>query len=68
MAKEPALVFASMNMGVIILGTLVGAGLFKEKLTRSNVLGFGAGAFCCGGAGLGKILKPKIFIIKITRK
>ncbi len=39
MAKEPALVFASMNMGVIILGTLVGAGLFKEKLTRSNVLG-----------------------------
>lgn len=37
--EHPALVFASMNMGVIILGTLVGAVAFREPLSRINVLG-----------------------------
>lgn len=37
--EHPALVFASMNMGVITLGTLVGALAFHEPLTRVNVLG-----------------------------
>lgn len=36
---HPALVFASMNMGVITLGTLVGALVFREPLTRVNGLG-----------------------------
>lgn len=37
--EHPALVFASMNMGVITLGTLVGALVFREPLTRVNGLG-----------------------------
>lgn len=37
--EHPALVFASMNMGVITLGTLVGALAFREPLTRVNGLG-----------------------------
>ncbi|WP_185975389.1 EamA family transporter [Achromobacter sp. LC458] len=37
--EHPALVFASMNMGVITLGTLVGALVFREPLTRINALG-----------------------------
>ncbi|TDR31272.1 EamA/RhaT family transporter [Hydromonas duriensis] len=38
-SDNPTLVFAGMNVGVIALGTLVGAGLFREKLSRINVLG-----------------------------
>ena len=30
-----------MNMGVIVLGTLVGALLFREKLSPTNLLGVG---------------------------
>ena len=37
--EHPALVFASMNMGVITLGTLVGALVFREPLTRLNGAG-----------------------------
>lgn len=36
---NPTLVFSAMNIGVISLGTLVGAGLFKEKLSWINALG-----------------------------
>ena len=36
---NPTLVFAGMNMGVIALGTLVGAGVFKEKLSVLNIAG-----------------------------
>lgn len=36
---HPALVFASMNMGVIALGTMVGALVFREPLSRLNGLG-----------------------------
>lgn len=38
-AENPSTVFAGMNMGVIILGTLVGAYFFKEKLSKINILG-----------------------------
>lgn len=38
-AENPSTVFAGMNMGVIILGTLIGAFFFKEKLSKINVLG-----------------------------
>lgn len=31
--QNPALVFAAMNIGVIVLGTLVGVGIFKERAT-----------------------------------
>lgn len=37
--QNPTLVFSAMNIGVISLGTLVGAGLFKEKLLWVNALG-----------------------------
>lgn len=39
MAENPSTVFAAMNIGVIILGTLVGILLFKEKLNRLNYIG-----------------------------
>lgn len=39
MSDTPALVFTSMNIGVIILGTLTGVILFKEKISRINGLG-----------------------------
>ncbi len=38
---SPALIFSVMNMGVIVLGTLVGALLFREKLSPTNLLGVG---------------------------
>lgn len=37
--NDPALVFSAMNIGVISLGTLVGALIFKERLSRVNLLG-----------------------------
>lgn len=36
---NPTLVFAAMNIGVISVGTLVGAGLFREPLSRVNGIG-----------------------------
>ncbi|MCV2484652.1 EamA family transporter [Flavobacterium sp. SH_e] len=38
-AENPSTVFAGMNMGVIVLGTIVGAYFFKEKLSKINILG-----------------------------
>lgn len=37
--NDPTLVFAGMNIGVIALGTLVGALLFREKISRVNAIG-----------------------------
>lgn len=36
---HPALVFASMNIGVVALGALVGVLLFRERLSRLNLAG-----------------------------
>lgn len=36
---NPTLVFSAMNIGVISLGTLIGAGVFKEKLSWVNASG-----------------------------
>lgn len=41
MADNPSVVFAAMNMGVIIVGSLVGILIFKEKLNRLNYWGLG---------------------------
>ena len=38
-AKNPSTVFAGMNMGVIIMGSLVGIFVFKEKLSKTNFIG-----------------------------
>lgn len=35
--QHPALVFASMNLGVVVLGALAGVLLFRERLSRLNV-------------------------------
>lgn len=37
--ENPSIVFTMMNIGVIVVGTLVGLFLFKEKLTRINLIG-----------------------------
>ncbi|MDO4251126.1 MAG: EamA/RhaT family transporter [Moraxella sp.] len=39
MSDTPTLVFAGMNMGVIVLGALTGLLIFKEKLSAINALG-----------------------------
>ena len=38
-SENPSTVFAGMNMGVIILGSLVGLLFFKEKLSKTNLIG-----------------------------
>ena len=39
LAENPSTVFAAMNLGVIIAGTLIGVIAFKEKLTKLNYVG-----------------------------
>jgi drug/metabolite transporter (DMT)-like permease len=39
LSKNPSAVFSSMNIGVIILGTLIGVFIFKEKLSMLNKAG-----------------------------
>lgn len=41
LATNPTTVFAAMNMGVIILGGLVGVFFFREKLSKLNYIGLG---------------------------
>lgn len=38
-SENPSTVFAGMNMGVIVIGSLVGIFIFKEKVTKLNVTG-----------------------------
>jgi drug/metabolite transporter (DMT)-like permease len=40
-ADNPSTVFAAMNMGVIILGSLLGILVFKEKMSTRNYVGLG---------------------------
>lgn len=42
---SPTIVFAAMNIGVISLGTMVGAGLFGERPSRTNYGGVGLAIF-----------------------
>lgn len=39
--QHPALVFASMNLGVVVLGALTGMLVFRERLGRLNLAGLG---------------------------
>ncbi|MCR8560576.1 DMT family transporter [Mucilaginibacter sp. BJC16-A38] len=39
LSKNPSIVFASMNIGVIVFGTLIGVFIFKEKLSLFNKIG-----------------------------
>lgn len=38
-SNDPTLVFAGMNLGIIVLGTLTGALAFKEKISTANRIG-----------------------------
>ncbi|WP_268849527.1 EamA/RhaT family transporter [Flavobacterium aestivum] len=38
-SQNPSTVFAGMNMGVIVIGSLVGIFIFKEKVTKLNLTG-----------------------------
>ena len=48
-AGNPTLVFAGMNIGVICLGTIIGALVFKEKISKLNWIGiiFSLSAIFC---------------------
>ena len=39
LSNQPSLVFSSMNIGVILLGSAVGVLIFREKLSRLNYAG-----------------------------
>jgi len=39
LSNQPSLVFSSMNIGVILLGSAVGIFIFREKLSRLNYAG-----------------------------
>ncbi len=39
LSENPSTVFATMNMGVIILGSLIGVLVFKERLNKMNYFG-----------------------------
>lgn len=39
LSSNPSTVFAAMNLGVIVVGTLVGIIVFKEKLSKLNYFG-----------------------------
>ena len=39
MADNPSTVFAAMNIGVIIIGSLIGIVVFKERLSKLNYVG-----------------------------
>ena len=39
LSNEPSVVFSAMNIGVILMGSLVGILIFKEKLNKLNYIG-----------------------------
>ncbi len=39
-SHRPSVVFSSLDIGVIFLGSLVGIIIFREKLTKLNIIGF----------------------------
>ncbi|RPD86961.1 DMT family transporter [Neisseria weixii] len=47
-SDNPTLVFAGINMGVIVLGTLVGAWIFKEKISSINAAGISVALVAIG--------------------
>jgi drug/metabolite transporter (DMT)-like permease len=41
LSNNPSAVFSSMNIGVIVVGALIGILIFKEKLSLLNKIGIG---------------------------
>jgi len=50
---HPSLVFASMNLGVVALGALVGTAAFRERLSWVNVVGVGLALVAIGVIAIG---------------
>ena len=48
LSDSPSIVFTGMNVGVIAVATLIGVGVFKERLNRINMVGLLL-AVCCVG-------------------
>lgn len=46
LAESPSVVFTGMNVGVISVATVMGVVLFKEQLSRVNILGLGLAILC----------------------
>ncbi|MEO5830484.1 MAG: EamA/RhaT family transporter, partial [Rhodanobacter sp.] len=51
--QHPALVFASMSIGVVALGAVVGLLLFRERLSGLNLAGVGLAVIAIGVLALG---------------
>lgn len=54
LSSQPAVVFASMNIGVVLLGTLVGVLVFREPLSRLNRAGIVLAVVAIALIALGK--------------
>ncbi len=46
LSESPSIVFTGMNVGVITVATLIGVGVFKERLNRINMLGLVLAVSC----------------------
>ncbi len=55
MADNPSTVFAAMNIGVILAGTLIGVLIFKEKLSKWNYVGLVSALIAISLIALSKI-------------
>ena len=51
---QPAVIFASMNIGVVVLGTLAGAIVFRERLSKLNLVAIGFAILAIALIALGK--------------
>lgn len=58
-AENPSTVFAGMNMGVIVIGSLTGVFFFKEKLTNKNYIGIALALLAIVFITLSQIFKYK---------
>ena len=48
LSDSPSIVFTGMNVGVIAVATLIGVGVFKERLNRINLVGLLLAVYCVG--------------------
>jgi threonine/homoserine efflux transporter RhtA len=51
--QHPALVFASMSIGVVALGAVVGLVVFRERLSRLNLVGVALAVIAIGVLAFG---------------
>ncbi|GAB3930530.1 EamA/RhaT family transporter [Mucilaginibacter myungsuensis] len=59
LSANPSIVFSAMNIGVIIIGTLTGVLIFKEKLTTLNKIGISLAIVAIAIIAYAKTLEKK---------